>query len=224
MVVQNSKRTHAAAIFLACLTCCGGSKAVTAETAAGTGAVSVPAKEYVVIGEDRYDVPAPWAGNRLAVEVLVYEDFRPVPLQYTKDNTSIYVLKAIYDPLIELLDAAARQGVQLEISSGYRSAGYQKKIFLRMFAKGRSFEDAIRFVAPPGYSEHMLGTAVDFSPSNWRFAKTRDYQWLKDHAAAFGFLESYPQYGVPGFPWEAWHWRYDATEQTVDDQLTSPDP
>ncbi len=80
-----------------------------------------------------------------------------------------------------------------------------------MMAKGRTFDDIIRYVAPPGYSEHMLGNAVDFYPSNWRFAETPQHAWLLKNANDFGFFNTYSQYNTLHMPWEAWHWNCTAT-------------
>jgi D-alanyl-D-alanine carboxypeptidase len=75
-------------------------------------------------------------------------------------------------------------------------------------AEGREFNDIVRYVAPPGYSEHALGTVVDFTPSNWRFAGTPAYNWLKNNAGRFGFFETLPESSKRETPWEAWHWKY----------------
>lgn len=162
--------------------------------------------ESVRIGGQDYPVPEPWAGNRLKEPRLVYEDFKKVPDEFSKNNSNIYVLKEIYPNLLALLQAAKEDGIILKIASGYRSSSYQRKIYLRMFEEGREFADIVRYVAPPGYSEHMLGIAVDFAPSNWRFAKTKDYAWLKAHAMDFGFAETYPRFSKKKMAWEAWHW------------------
>lgn len=112
---------------------------------------------------------------------------------------------------MQLLEAAKEDGIVLKVESGYRSTGYQKKIFTRMMSEGRVFNDIIRYVAPPGYSQHALGTAVDFSPSNWEFSKRPDYRWLRDNAAQFGFTETYSKHNTQQYPWEAWHWSYAST-------------
>ena len=77
-----------------------------------------------------------------------------------------------------------------------------------MLAEGRTFDDIVRYVAPPGYSQHMFGTAVDFYPSNWRFAETPQYSWLQENAHMFDFEQTYPEYNKLKMPWEAWHWNY----------------
>lgn len=170
------------------------------------------APETVVLDNREYPVPLPWTGNRIAAPSLSPADFRQIPPEYTKNGKPIYILDSIHDPLVAMLEAADRDGVQLLVSSGYRSIEYQSKIFLRLFAEGRTFDDIIRYVAPPGYSQHMLGIAVDFSPSNWRYAATAQYAWLKAHAQEFGFTETYAKSNRLQMPWESWHWAFENWE------------
>ena len=120
----------------------------------------------------------------------------------------MYVTIETQQHLVTMLTKALEDGILIQVESGYRSASYQKKIFKRMLAAGRTFDDIVRYVAPPGYSNHMLGTAVDFSPSNWRFAETKQYQWLREHAAQFGFEETYSKNNPLRIPWESWHWQF----------------
>ena len=120
---------------------------------------------------------------------------------------------------MELLQAAEKDGISLKVESAYRSERYQKRIFKRMIAEGRSFDDIVRYVAPPGYSQHVLGTAVDFFPSNWRFADTEAYTWLRENAQRFGFEETYSRFNPMRIPWESWHWNFTGNkdgEQTVE--------
>ena len=90
-----------------------------------------------------------------------------------------------------------------------------------MLSEGRDFEDIIRYVAPPGYSNHMLGTAVDFSPSNWRFADTKQYLWLQENGHTFGFEEIYSETNRLKMPWEAWHWQYMRSVEPVNALTTN---
>ena len=59
----------------------------------------------------------------------------------------------------------------------------------------------------------MIGTSVDFHPSNWRFADTPQYPWLQQNADQFGFEETYSQKNSFKMPWEAWHWNYTGTSE-----------
>ena len=164
--------------------------------------------ETVVIDGFYYIVPPPWAGNKIEAPTLSADSFRQIPIEHTHNQAKIYVHSLTLQPLLALLDRARGDGVELLVESGYRSERYQRMIFKRMMAKGRRFADIIRYVAPPGYSQHALGTAVDFHPSDWRFADTRAYAWLKANAAAFSFKETYSRTNDLNMPWEAWHWNY----------------
>jgi hypothetical protein len=176
-------------------------------------------RETVVIGGEVYSVPPPWLGNRVVAPRFDSSDFRRVPVEYTYNEGKVYVLALAHGPLVDLLHAADEDGIRLEVDSGYRSERYQKRIFRRMLAEGRSFDDIVRYVAPPGYSQHMLGTAVDFFPSDWRFADTTAYAWLQKNAGRFGFEETYAPDSSAKFPWEAWHWNF--TGQKGKDQTFS---
>lgn len=176
-------------------------------------------REKVAIGGETYSVPPPWLGNRVVAPRFGSSDFCRVPVEYTHNEGKIYVLALAHGPLVDLLRAAEEDGIQLEVDSGYRSERYQKRIFRRMLAEGRSFDDIVRFVAPPGYSQHMLGTAVDFFPSDWRFADTAAYAWLRENARRFGFEETYSPDRPAKFPREAWHWNF--TGQKGEEQTFS---
>jgi D-alanyl-D-alanine carboxypeptidase len=72
------------------------------------------------------------------------------------------------------------------------------------------------FSADQGYSEHQLGTAVDFTTPAigavlTGFDKTASYQWLQANAYKYGFVLSYPK-GNGYFVFEPWHWRYVGVE------------
>jgi D-alanyl-D-alanine carboxypeptidase len=165
-------------------------------------------QEVVVIDGKAYPIPPPWAGSRIVTPEFDCMCFRQIPVEYTHRGSSIYILASTYGPLVEMLQAAKADGIALKAESAYRGERYQKQIFKRMLAEGRTFEDIVRYVAPPEYSQHVLGTAVDFFPSNWRFADTPDYAWLKENAGRFGFTETYSRFNKMKMPWEAWHWNY----------------
>ena len=163
--------------------------------------------ERVELNGRLYDVPPPWAGNRIT-ETADPAALVKVPGELTGDSR-VYVTPDTRRALVALAGAAREQGIRLEVDSGFRSRGFQKRILENRLAEGRPFLDAIRWTAPPGYSEHQTGRAVDFVPSDADFKDTPAYQWLKKHAADFCFTESYPQGNAAGFEWEPWHWRHD---------------
>ncbi|WP_163338410.1 D-alanyl-D-alanine carboxypeptidase family protein [Desulfopila sp. IMCC35008] len=141
---------------------------------------------------------------------------------HTHNGTKIYIEKNARDALQVLMDAAKEDGVYLTVNSGFRSYNYQMRIFTRMMREGRNYEDVIRYVAPPGYSQHALGTAIDFYPSNWEFAELLTYTWLQDNAWKYGFKETYPRINESGYPWEAWHWNYIGNAHTAENKAPGP--
>lgn len=171
-------------------------------------AVKKDIAETVTIGNNSFVIPEPWAGSRIIPPKFTIGDFRKIPSKHCKNNSKIYILAKAHKPLLELLAAALKDGILLQVESGYRSLGYQKAIFIKKMKQGRTFEDIIRYVAPPGYSQHMLGIAVDFAPSNWEFASTPQYKWLQENGHKYQFVETYPEFNLQKVPWEAWHWAY----------------
>lgn len=166
-----------------------------------------PATEQVELNGVLYDVPPPWRGNRIE-EAADPTELAKVPSELTGE-LGIYVTPETRDAVVAMAAAAREHGIRLEVDSGFRSYGFQKRVLEGLLAEGRPFLNAVRWTAPPGYSEHITGRAVDFVPSDADFKDAPAYQWLRKHAADFCLTESYPLGNAGGFDWEPWHWRYD---------------
>lgn len=113
----------------------------------------------------------------------------------------------------QLRQAAAGEGVRVSIVSAFRSLGRQVELIEAKCAKGQSIEEILTLLAPPGFSEHHTGQAVDIGttncpPAEQVFEMTQAYAWLTDHAARFGFTLSYPRGNPFGYQYEPWHWRF----------------
>lgn len=113
----------------------------------------------------------------------------------------------------QLHNAAASQGVSLQLVSAYRSIGYQASLVRRKLDSGQSLQQILRVSAAPGFSEHHGGQAIDLTapgskPLDEVFAETKAYAWLKANAGIYGFKESFPANNRHGIAWEPWHWRY----------------
>jgi len=166
-------------------------------------------KEYVMIGDQRFEVHPPWLGHRIEGKVdLKNLDFARLPPELVLDGRQIYVTESTRNAFVKMAAAAALDGVELLVDSGYRSPEYQIRIYQRKMAEGDDFYEIARGVAPPGYSEHMLGTVVDLVPSKWTFSETPADRWLRENGARFSFVQSYPQKSDRGFTWEPWHWKF----------------
>ncbi len=155
-----------------------------------------------------YEVPLQWQKKRIHAPAPDQMLFSQIPAEHCHDGSSVYITEEANYALKKMLQAAKDDSIMLMVESGYRSYGYQKKIFKKLIEKGRTYDDIIRYVAPPGYSQHSLGTAVDFYPSDWQFASLPAYTWLKENGGKFGFYETYSENNSEGYPWEAWHWNY----------------
>ncbi len=109
--------------------------------------------------------------------------------------------------------AAATDGVTLQLVSAWRSYPQQADIVRRKLAAGQSLKNILQVSAAPGFSEHHNGRALDLNTPDCQaleteFADTAAYAWLRDNAVDYGFVESYPQHNHHRLAWEPWHWCY----------------
>jgi len=107
--------------------------------------------------------------------------------------------------------AAAKVGVSMHLVSAFRSVGRQTEILRDKLISGQTIEEALTWVAPPGYSEHHSGRAIDIGVPGQPaleedFETTAAFDWLQRHAAAHGFRLSYPRGNTSGYGYEPWHW------------------
>lgn len=166
-------------------------------------------EEYITIDSAEYKLPQRWCGKKLSdSELAVTKNLVKLDSGLTFEDYRIYVTKETKEALGKMSSAAKKDSIKLIVDSGFRSVWYQKQIVRRRLKEGEKFENIISFVAPPGYSEHHTGRAVDFVPSEARFAHTKIYNWLKSNAAGFGFYETLPEDTTGTIPWESWHWVY----------------
>ena len=95
--------------------------------------------------------------------------------------------------------AAANDGVEFVVDSGWRSPEYQERLFHEAVSHYGSEREAARWVATPGTSAHVSGDAVDIGPSD---AAT----WLSKHGAEYGLCQIYRN--------EPWH--YELSPEAID--------
>lgn len=113
--------------------------------------------------------------------------------------------------LVSMIEDAKREGIDLLVVSAYRS--FETQTSLKAQNKViYGAKTSNKFVAEQGYSEHQLGTTVDFTNSNIKaaniaFDKTKEYMWLQNNAYKYGFIISYPK-GNQYYAYEPWHWRF----------------
>lgn len=173
------------------------------------GDCPTPKKDY--IDESYMDV-----GQDVSLEDKSYIPDNLVELEESISKYDNLCLKEeARDALNIMIEDAKKEKLNIVVSSGFRDFNTQKDILKANIASGN--KNATKLVAKPGYSEHQLGLAVDFtSPSignvsaTGKFGDTKESKWLEDHASEYGFIESYPKgkEAITGYLYEPWHYRY----------------
>jgi len=119
--------------------------------------------------------------------------------------------------------AAAADGIDLRLLSGYRSQQLQKSIFFDVKSeRNQTAAERAKVSAPPGYSEHSTGYAVDLgdgadpaSNLSESFERTAAFSWLQDHAASYHYTLSFPAVSSQGVSYEPWHWRFEGSAEAL---------
>lgn len=128
------------------------------------------------------------------------------------------------DYLIDMFEAAKKDGINLTVNSSYRTIEYQQYNFDRSVQQrvnnGMSYEEAVldteKEVAYPGKSEHNAGLSADIFSDEYvsfdddGFKNTKAYAWLMENAADYGFILRYPEgkEAETGIIYEPWHYRF----------------
>lgn len=97
------------------------------------------------------------------------------------------------DLLTAVRNAAAdarRAGVELTVTSGWRSREHQQRLLDEAVREYGSLDEARRFVNTPDKSAHVTGKAIDIGP-------TAAADWLIRHGADYGLCQAYAN--------EMWH-------------------
>lgn len=129
--------------------------------------------------------------------------------ELTVSRKDLRLREVIMKDVLAMNKKAQAEGITLVFSSSYRSYDYQEGVYARYVAQeGKASAD--RFSAPPGKSQHQLGTAIDFGSISDAFAKTKEAAWLTKNAGLFGFSLSFPKgmEALTGYKYESWHYRY----------------
>jgi zinc D-Ala-D-Ala carboxypeptidase len=148
---------------------------------------SAPSFNEVLRGERR---GAPTRSDAVVTEedgalpdgVTVTDDGRPGVADLDAD-----LLQALREAAAD----AADDGVELYVTSGWRSPGYQEELLREAVSKYGSRKEAVRWVATPETSPHVSGDAVDIGPFDAS-------AWLSEHGAGYGLCRIYRN--------EPWHY------------------
>ncbi|MBC6452987.1 MAG: D-alanyl-D-alanine carboxypeptidase family protein [Hormoscilla sp. SP5CHS1] len=137
---------------------------------------------------------------------------------------SLKLRKAAAAEFLAMVDAARMEGVNLVPISGFRSLADQEYLFFQIKAQlGQVSTERSEVSAPPGYSEHHTGYAVDIGDGNVpathlspNFERTAAFKWLQANAAYFNFELSFPRNNPQGVSYEPWHWRFTGDRHSLE--------
>ncbi len=140
-----------------------------------------------------------------------------LPENYVPKNATLYRIAPVAQSYLnDLFKAAKEAGYDLKDQSGYRSYSVQKNLYNNALNRGGK-EDADRYSARPGHSEHQTGYAMDICDKNYMGAcistaydKVPSAKWLSDNCWKYGFILRYVKgkENETGYGYESWHFRY----------------
>ncbi len=151
---------------------------------------------------------------------LPYKEIEQEKLVFIEPH--IWVHKDMSKSLLRMRQDAKTDGVYLVLLSGYRSIKLQDEIFYSLKSiRNQNAAERARVSAPPGYSEHSTGFAIDFGDANYRetdfeveFENTDAFIWLKNNASKYHFKMSFNK-NNKNVDYEPWHWRYEGSIEAL---------
>ncbi len=151
---------------------------------------------------------------------LPYAEIPKEKLVLIEPNIQVHI--DMRDSLLEMRDEAKKNGIYLVFLSGYRSINLQNDIFYSLKSiRNQEAAERARVSAPPGYSEHSTGFAIDIGDAAQRetdfetnFENTDAFRWLTKNAAKFHFKLSFNK-DNKYIDYEPWHWRYEGSIEAL---------
>ena len=151
---------------------------------------------------------------------LPYNQISKEKLVVIEPNIEVHI--DMSESLLKMKEHAKNDGVLLVFLSGFRSINLQEEIFYSLKSiRNQVAAERARVSAPPGYSEHSTGFAVDIGDFNKReadfeveFENTDAFRWLKKNAAKYHFKLSFNK-NNKNVDFEPWHWRYEGSIEAL---------
>ena len=151
---------------------------------------------------------------------LPYKEISKEKLVFIEPNIQVHL--EMRDSLLRMREDAKMDGIYLVFLSGYRSINLQEEIFYSLKSlRNQNASERARVSAPPGYSEHSTGFAIDIGDASnreadfeVRFENTDAFRWLKMNAARYHFRLSFDK-NNEHIDYEPWHWRYEGSIEAL---------
>ncbi|MBQ4592024.1 MAG: M15 family metallopeptidase [Clostridia bacterium] len=175
------------------------------------------------------DVPDPHVLEQQREEwyLLLVNKWNPIDRDYSLDLVELRNGHAVdiraYPDLQDMMDDARAEGLQPIICSSYRTNQRQRDLFKNQVDKYLALglteeeaeEQAAKWVAVPGTSEHQTGLAVDIVALDYQILDegqedTPEQKWLMENSYKYGYILRYPteKSDLTGIHYEPWHYRY----------------
>ena len=133
-------------------------------------------------------------------------DYKPQLAEAVK-GSGVYLDYRVAPYYQQMYDAAKADGITLTPISGYRSYDRQKN----------NFENRIKENMNKGMDKvEATKTAMDICSLSESFENHKEFEWLDEHAAEYGFILRYPKdersREITGVVYEPWHYRFVGVE------------
>lgn len=193
--------------------------------------------ELMVVEPDAGEEDGPRFPEAEDWQLLLVNPWNEMPEDYEVELKTLpdgmKVDERAYGDLTAMLEACREAGLRPKICSAYRTQSKQTYLYNNKIARLRNagysrkaaIEEAGRWVARPGTSEHQLGLAVDIVSQSYQALtkkqeQTKEQKWLMEHCWEYGFLLRYPndKSEITGIGYEPWHYRYVGREVALDVQ------
>ncbi len=109
----------------------------------------------------------------------------------TGANSNALVNSRASGAFLALVNAMKAAGLPVAAESSFRTMAHQQALYNAPHT---------RPVATPGYSNHQMGLAIDFTCPNELSSSNECFKWMSQNAG---------NYGIKNLPSEAWHWSVD---------------
>lgn len=166
-----------------------------------------------------FDVPIPEY-----TETVIVNKYHKVEDGYMPEDLTLIDEQQLRQPaaaaFIKMRNAALSENLKISVASGYKSIEEQSVLYSDSL-QNDALENAERYTARPGYSEHHTGLAVDLVGTQEEkdvFIATAEYSWIKEHCYEYGYIIRYPEGAedITGFDAQPWHIRYVGEEISRD--------
>ena len=155
---------------------------------------------------------------------FTYAEAPQAELQPISGDGGIRLRKAAAEAFRQMSGAAQAEGVVLTPLSAFRSLSDQQQVFFGVKAERlQTPNQRAEVSAPPGYSEHHTGYAIDIGDGNVpatnlspSFDQTAAFKWLQQNAVRFNFELSFPKNNPQRVSYEPWHWRFVGDRQSLE--------